>query len=186
MELHIFKQKISTKRNKRSPFSFPFFIQGTRSLAPPASLKIQTNLCWFWLMARYERGRHITMTAGETAIWLPPDNGTSKWRDYRWHHLAHRSVQKLTHKVTNTSSSPQTKKHSAVGVVLFESLLRLLLLQYTALSLLLPLLLLCMIPVWYSVCSTLSDMNQFLDYCTEELKQLNLLVDQQKSNRLLF
>lgn len=81
-------------------------------------------------MARCEHGRHIRVTAGETAIWLPPDNTTSKWRDYRWHHLAHRPAQKLTPKVINTSSSPQTKKAKAVGVVLQSLLLLLLLLYY--------------------------------------------------------
>lgn len=68
-------------------------------------------------MARCEHGRRITMTAGETAIWFSQDSATSKWRDYRWHHLAHRPARKLTLQVTSTSSSPQTNKESAVGVV---------------------------------------------------------------------
>lgn len=29
-----------------------------------------------------------------------PDNAAKKWKDHRWHHLAHRAAQKMTHKVT--------------------------------------------------------------------------------------
>lgn len=52
-----------------------------------------------------------------------PDNATNKWKDHCWHHLANRAAQKMTNKVTNTSSPPQTKKDGSVGVVLFELLL---------------------------------------------------------------
>lgn len=56
---------------------------------------------------------------------VSPDNATSELRDCRWHHLAHRPVQNVTHKVTNTSSSPQTKTEGAAGVVLQSLLIKL-------------------------------------------------------------
>lgn len=56
---------------------------------------------------------------------VSPDNATSERRDCRWHHLAHRPVQNVTHKVTNTSSSPQTKTEGAAGVVLQSLLIKL-------------------------------------------------------------
>lgn len=39
-----------------------------------------------------------------------PQTVARKWMDYCWHHLAHSLALKMTHKVTNTSSSPQTKR----------------------------------------------------------------------------